>query len=550
MAEWLLSGHNTQESFDISRPVVLTMGVALMHGPMSWFITQLAGNDAAFDPTLRAAVFVQGHCYLNINYLIRNVGTVLPFDPGSIGVSADKVPSELARQQGHLSIGQRLRLPQRFLHTYRWVADYYRQRQPTVLRWFTDAHGQLQREPAPSLTLLWSPFAPDQYAAIEDNTHAHITTALIIVALDDVLRQRAPQLLGLFAGRSTTTSLMGQRVWELCQIAKECGPQVRRMLKEGITDLDAYRTLAEADELVDGIQAFMRDYGYRGFRHEVDWATERLSDHPDHVLLAIAGQLDEEEPPEVRADAARQVALQALQKMDPVQRAIWRRVLRWGQQLIAWREASKNISSLSQATFGLAARHLARIFYPSQPDDAMMYYTLDEFLAFARSEGQQKVSLQILNHRRAQYELHRKQTPPPELIWYDPATENWRPAEEREESQEPARQMAGIAASGGSGPVEGIALVTNDPLEAGRRLLQMSGPVVLVTRLTDPAWSGLFRRLTAVVTELGGVVSHAAIVARENGLPAVVGIHGVTLAVCDGQRLRVNGADGTVEILE
>ena len=71
-----------------------------------------------------------------------------------------------------------------------------------------------------------------------------------------------------------------------------------------------------------------------------------------------------------------------------------------------------------------------------------------------------------------------------------------------------------------------------------------------VTRLTDPAWSSLFRRLSAVVTELGGVVSHAAIVARENGLPAVVGVPEVTRWVRDGQRLRVDGATGAVNIVD
>jgi pyruvate,water dikinase len=98
--------------------------------------------------------------------------------------------------------------------------------------------------------------------------------------------------------------------------------------------------------------------------------------------------------------------------------------------------------------------------------------------------------------------------------------------------------------------VEGLALVTNDPVEAGRRLLELQGPVVLVTRLTDPAWSSLFGRLTAVVTELGGLISHAAIVVRENGLPAVVGVAEVTHYVRNGQRLQVNGATGIVHILE
>jgi phosphohistidine swiveling domain-containing protein len=111
-------------------------------------------------------------------------------------------------------------------------------------------------------------------------------------------------------------------------------------------------------------------------------------------------------------------------------------------------------------------------------------------------------------------------------------------------------QVWGIAASAGSGPTEGVAVVTNDPLDAGRRLLELKEPVVLVTRLTDPAWSSLFSRLNAVVTELGGVISHAAIVARENGLPAVVGVPEVTRRVRNGQRVRVDGASGIVEVLE
>ncbi len=159
--------------------------------------------------------------------------------------------------------------------------------------------------------------------------------------------------------------------------------------------------------------------------------------------------------------------------------------------------------------------------------------------------------MDILERRRAEYELHRNQPPPPELIWYNPETGYWRPAGEAEKVT-PAglvTHFQGIPASPGEGPVEGIALVTNDPLEAGRRLLRMEGPVILVTRLTDPAWSGLFRRLSGVVTELGGVISHAAIVARENGLPAVVGVAGVTRHIRDGQRLRLDGRSGIVEVL-
>jgi len=74
--------------------------------------------------------------------------------------------------------------------------------------------------------------------------------------------------------------------------------------------------------------------------------------------------------------------------------------------------------------------------------------------------------------------------------------------------------------------------------------------VVLVTHATDPAWSSLFGRLTAVVTEMGGAVSHVAVVARESGIPAVVGAHEATRRIRDGQRVRVDGAAGTIEAIE
>jgi pyruvate,water dikinase len=233
--------------------------------------------------------------------------------------------------------------------------------------------------------------------------------------------------------------------------------------------------------------------------------------------------------------------------MNPAARLLWRRILRWGQQLISWREDSKSNIALRQAVYGLAARHLSHHFYPDQPTDVMMFYTFQEFLDFVRSQGEKRVDREILDRRRAQFELYQNQPPPPELVWYDPHTRHWRPAVE-EEALEDRVKLQGIAASAGSGPAEGIAVVTNDPLDAARRLLELEGPVVLVTRLTDPAWSSLFRRLSAVVTELGGVISHAAIVARENGLPAVVGVPEVTRRVRDGQWLRVDGTTGIVEV--
>ncbi len=72
---------------------------------------------------------------------------------------------------------------------------------------------------------------------------------------------------------------------------------------------------------------------------------------------------------------------------------------------------------------------------------------------------------------------------------------------------------------------------------------------ILVTTFTDPSWSPLFVAAGALVTEVGGQMTHGAVVAREYGLPAVVGVQDATALIRDGQRIRVNGNDGYVEIL-
>jgi pyruvate,water dikinase len=545
MTEWLLSGHNTQETTSVARPVTVTMTESGLDAQISWFLGQLAGDTSDFDQTLKPTAVVQGNLYLNINYYARNMGAVMPFDPQSVGA-----PAGLVEATAQVPRERQLRLPARLLRTYRWAANFYRHRLPDLNRKLSDFYWQLREKPEDPLSIIWALFEPELYTLSREADRAHIVVSLTITTLDGVLRQRAPHLLGLFIGRETTTSLIGQRVWELRQTAEACGPQVRRMLMDGTVELDAYSAVPAAAPLVAGMRTFLREYGHRGFRYEADLETERLADRPEHILLAVAGQLGESEPPEKRAEAARQVALQALRRMNPFQRLLWQRVLRWGQQLISWREDSKSNIALRQATYGLAARYLAQHFYPGRPDDTVMFYTLDELLAFARSRGEQRVDQETLNRRRAQFELYRTQNPPPELIWYDPLTLHWRPAlEQEQETAGAATRLQGIAASAGSGPVEGIAVVTNDPLDAGRRLLELTGPVILVTRLTDPAWSSLFRRLSAVATELGGVISHAAIVARENGLPAVVGVPEVTRRIRNGQRLRVDGAAGTIEVI-
>ena len=106
----------------------------------------------------------------------------------------------------------------------------------------------------------------------------------------------------------------------------------------------------------------------------------------------------------------------------------------------------------------------------------------------------------------------------------------------------PAGALVGLPVSAGT--VEGRAHVILDMAEA-----DLEPGDILVTTYTDPSWSPLFVAIKGLVTEVGGLMTHGSVIAREYGLPAVVGVEQATRLIRNGQLIRVHGTDGYVEIL-
>ena len=106
----------------------------------------------------------------------------------------------------------------------------------------------------------------------------------------------------------------------------------------------------------------------------------------------------------------------------------------------------------------------------------------------------------------------------------------------------PAGALVGLPISAGS--IEGRARVILDMAKA-----DLEPGDILVTAYTDPSWTPLFVAISGLVTEVGGLMTHGAVIAREYGLPAVVGVERATRLIQDGQRIRVRGTDGYVELL-
>src|SRR6185503_17265321 len=138
---------------------------------------------------------------------------------------------------------------------------------------------------------------------------------------------------------------------------------------------------------------------------------------------------------------------------------------------------------------------------------------------------------------RSEYALYAKLTPPRVMT-----SEGEIVTGSYKRDHAPAGALVGIAVS--TGVIEGRARVVtrmeDAALEAGD---------ILVTTFTDPSWTPLFVSIKGLVTEVGSLMTHGAVIAREYGLPAVVGVEGATKRIADGQRIRVNGTDGYVELL-
>jgi len=146
-----------------------------------------------------------------------------------------------------------------------------------------------------------------------------------------------------------------------------------------------------------------------------------------------------------------------------------------------------------------------------------------------------KVDYQTINNRKYEYKLFEKLTPPRvitsdgEILTGKYKRENLR-----------AEAMVGLAVS--SGVIEGRARVILKMENA-----DIAEGDILVTKFTDPSWTPLFVSIKGLVTEVGGLMTHGAVIAREYGLPAVVGVENATKLIKNGERIRVNGTEGYVE---
>lgn len=311
--------------------------------------------------------------------------------------------------------------------------------------------------------------------------------------------------------------------------------------------LEELPKLAGGAEARDAIAAYLDRYGMRCVG-EIDITRPRWSERPSTLVPLILDNIKLFEPGEARRrfEQGRQEARQKEQEVLTRLRALpdgerkadeTKRMIDRVRTFIGYREYPKyGIVSrylvYKQALLAEAERLMRAGVIPDRDD--IFYLTFAELHEAARSH---QVDHQLIQQRKEEFRTYQALTPPRVLTSDGEAIAG---AYHRDDVPDGA--LVGLPVSAGT--VEGRARVILDLAQA-----DLEAGDILVTAYTDPSWSPLFVGIAGLVTEVGGLMSHGAVIAREYGLPTVVGVVDATRLIRDGQRIRVNATDGYVEIL-
>jgi len=344
------------------------------------------------------------------------------------------------------------------------------------------------------------------------------------------------------------TSEMGLALLDVADVIRPY-PEVIEYLQHIKDDsfLDGLTGLDGGQEARDAIYAFLARYGMR-CAGEIDITRTRWSEKPTTLIPMILNNIKNFEPGagKRKFEQGRQEALEKEQELLDRLRQLpdgeqkveeTKRMISLVRNFIGYREYPKygivsHYFVYKQALLKEAEQLVQANVIPQKED--IYYLTFEELREVVRTK---KLDYQIISKRKDEYKLYEKLVPPRVMT-----SDGEIIAGKYKRENLPAGAIVGLPVS--SGVIEGRARVILNMEDA-----DLEDGDILVTSFTDPSWTPLFVSIKGLVTEVGGLMTHGAVIAREYGLPAVVGVENATKLIKDGQRIRVHGTEGYVEIL-
>ncbi|MFC6766618.1 PEP/pyruvate-binding domain-containing protein [Natrinema soli] len=311
--------------------------------------------------------------------------------------------------------------------------------------------------------------------------------------------------------------------------------------------LEEIESLEGGEDFVNAFEEFLDEFGYRA-TGEIDISRPRWRDDPSVLLETVRANLDHGESGEHREHVRRmeREALDAAKRLEQradnglfgsARKRLVHRFIRTYRAYIQTREYPKqglaHIFTAWHETLRDAGDLLVTEGILNSSDDV---WFLRKGELFAALDGD-SIAVDI-DARRAAFDRYAALDAPPVLT-----SEGEAPSADIEREDVPDDALVGTGVSGGI--VEGSARVVHDPAEE-----TIEKDEILIAPSSDPGWTPLFLNAAGIVVEVGGRLSHGALVAREYGLPGVVSVPEATRRIKTGQRVRIDGTRGTVEIIE
>ncbi|MCF7622304.1 MULTISPECIES: phosphoenolpyruvate synthase [Bacillaceae] len=344
------------------------------------------------------------------------------------------------------------------------------------------------------------------------------------------------------------TSEMGLELLDVADVIRPY-PKVIDYLQQVKDDnfMDELVKFDGGQETQDAIYDYLGKYGMR-CAGEIDITKTRWSEKPTTLVPVILSNIKNFEPnaSNLKFEQGRQEALKKeleildrLKQLPDGEQKVkeTKRMISLIRNFIGYREYPKygmvNRYFVYKQALLKEAEQLVQANVIHAKED-IYYLTLEELHEVVRKN---KLDYQMISKRKDEYRLYEKLTPPRvitsdgEIIVGEYKRDNFM-----------AEAIVGLPVS--SGIIEGRARVILNMEDA-----DLEDGDILVTTFTDPSWTPLFVSIKGLVTEVGGLMTHGAVIAREYGLPAVVGVVNATKLIKDGQRIRVNGTEGYIEIL-
>ncbi|WP_367888625.1 phosphoenolpyruvate synthase [Bacillus wiedmannii] len=348
--------------------------------------------------------------------------------------------------------------------------------------------------------------------------------------------------------QNNITSEMGLALLDVADVIRPY-PEVIAYLQciEDDSFLDELVQFKGGEKAREAIDAFLNKYGMR-CSGEIDITKTRWSEKPTTIIPMIVNNIRDFEygASKRKFEEGLQEALKKeeelldrLQQLPDGKQKVeeTKRMIRNIRNFIGYREYPKygmiNRYFIYKQALLKEAEQLVKNKVVNEIED-IYYLTFEELHEVVRTN---KLNYELIHKQKNDYKLYEKLTPP-RVMTSDGEIITGKYKREHL----PADAIVGLPVS--SGVIEGRARVILNMEDAN-----LEEGDILVTAFTDPGWTPLFVSIKGLVTEVGGLMTHGAVIAREYGLPAVVGVENATKLIKDGQRIRVHGTEGYIEVL-